>query len=69
MSRENVEIVRGGFDAFQEGDLGRMLDLRSLGPALRSAAGDHAVAASCASSAATAEAPAPTSQTSGAPGR
>jgi ketosteroid isomerase-like protein len=27
MSRENVEIVRGGFDAFQEGDLGRMLDL------------------------------------------
>ena len=27
MSRENVELVRGGFDAFQEGDLHRMLDL------------------------------------------
>jgi ketosteroid isomerase-like protein len=27
MSRENVELVRGGFDAFQEGDLSRMLDL------------------------------------------
>ena len=27
MSQENVELVRGGFDAFQEGDLSRMLDL------------------------------------------
>jgi ketosteroid isomerase-like protein len=27
MSQENVEIVRGGFDAFQEGNLSRMLDL------------------------------------------
>jgi ketosteroid isomerase-like protein len=27
MSRENVELVRGGFDAFQEGDLSQMLDL------------------------------------------
>jgi ketosteroid isomerase-like protein len=27
MSRENVELVRGGFDAFQQGDLSRMLDL------------------------------------------
>ena len=27
MSRENVELVREGFDAFQEGDLSRMLDL------------------------------------------
>jgi ketosteroid isomerase-like protein len=27
MSRDNVEIVRGGFDAFQEGDLSQMLDL------------------------------------------
>jgi ketosteroid isomerase-like protein len=27
MSEENVELVRGGFDAFQEGDLSRMLDL------------------------------------------
>ena len=28
MSQENVELVRGGFDAFQEGDLSGMLDLR-----------------------------------------
>jgi ketosteroid isomerase-like protein len=27
MSRENVELVRRGFDAFQEGNLSRMLDL------------------------------------------
>jgi uncharacterized protein len=27
MSQESVEIVRGGFDAFQEGDLAQMLDL------------------------------------------
>jgi uncharacterized protein len=27
MSQENVELVRGGFDAFQEGDLSRMLGL------------------------------------------
>jgi ketosteroid isomerase-like protein len=27
MSQENVEIVRGGFDAFQEGNLSQMLDL------------------------------------------
>jgi ketosteroid isomerase-like protein len=27
MSQENVELVRGGFDAFREGDLTRMLDL------------------------------------------
>jgi uncharacterized protein len=27
MSQENVELVRGGFDAFQQGDLSRMLDL------------------------------------------
>jgi ketosteroid isomerase-like protein len=27
MSEETVEIVRGGFDAFQEGNLSRMLDL------------------------------------------
>ena len=27
MSQENVELVRGGFDAFQEGDLSGMLDL------------------------------------------
>jgi uncharacterized protein len=27
MSQENVEIVRGAFDAFQEGDVGQMLDL------------------------------------------
>jgi len=27
MSQENVELVREGFDAFQEGDLSRMLDL------------------------------------------
>jgi ketosteroid isomerase-like protein len=27
MSRENVEIVRGAFDAFQEGDLGQTIDL------------------------------------------
>ena len=27
MSRESVELVREGFDAFQEGDLSRMLDL------------------------------------------
>jgi ketosteroid isomerase-like protein len=27
MSEENVDLVRGGFDAFQEGDLSRMLDL------------------------------------------
>jgi ketosteroid isomerase-like protein len=27
MSQENVELVRGGFDAFQEGNLSGMLDL------------------------------------------
>jgi ketosteroid isomerase-like protein len=27
MSQENVELVRGGFDAFREGDLSRLLDL------------------------------------------
>jgi uncharacterized protein len=27
MSQENVELVRGGFAAFQKGDLSRMLDL------------------------------------------
>jgi ketosteroid isomerase-like protein len=27
MSRENVEIVRGAFDAFQEGDLSQIIDL------------------------------------------
>jgi uncharacterized protein len=27
MSQENVELVRGGFDAFQEGDLSGILDL------------------------------------------
>jgi ketosteroid isomerase-like protein len=27
MSEENVEVVRGGFDAFQEGNLNQMLDL------------------------------------------
>ena len=27
MSQESVELVREGFDAFQEGDLSRMLDL------------------------------------------
>ena len=27
MSQEKVELVREGFDAFQEGDLSRMLDL------------------------------------------
>jgi ketosteroid isomerase-like protein len=27
MSQENVKLVRGGFDAFQEGDLSGMLDL------------------------------------------
>jgi uncharacterized protein len=27
MSQENLELVRGGFAAFQEGDLSRMLDL------------------------------------------
>jgi ketosteroid isomerase-like protein len=27
MSQENVDLVRGGFDAFQEGNLSRMLDL------------------------------------------
>jgi ketosteroid isomerase-like protein len=27
MSQENVEIVRGGFDAFQEGDVSQWLDL------------------------------------------
>jgi ketosteroid isomerase-like protein len=27
MSHDNVELVRGGFDAFHEGDLSRMLDL------------------------------------------
>jgi ketosteroid isomerase-like protein len=27
MSEENVELVRGGFTAFQDGDLSRMLDL------------------------------------------
>src|SRR5918995_5582715 len=27
MSKENVELVRGGFTAFQDGDVSRMLDL------------------------------------------
>jgi ketosteroid isomerase-like protein len=27
MSQENVEIVRGAFDAFQEGDFSRITDL------------------------------------------